>query len=243
MKWGIIGNKLDHSFSPEYFCKKFQALKLNHTYDRYEISEISKIKEQIKALNWNGFNVTVPFKETIIPFLDELHPIALAIGAVNCVAIENNRWIGYNTDAEGFEKSVLPFLENNFPRALVLGTGGASKAVEYVLNKRNIEVFFLSREPKGKNEMSYSSIDEKSMIHFPLIINTSPVGTWPDIQEKPNIPYSGISKLHYLIDLIYNPEKTAFLQEGQFRGAQIQNGLRMLQIQADLSWEIWKKTN
>ncbi len=241
MKWGIIGEKLAHSFSPQYFQEKFQSLGIQDSYEKLEMGNLSNIKQEIEQLGWNGFNVTIPFKESIIPFLDEQSPEAQAVGAVNCVAIENNRWMGHNTDIGGFEKSILPFLENHFPRALVIGTGGASKAVSFVLEKRHIETFKLSRNPQGKNEIGYDSIDEKSLVHFPLIINTTPLGTWPSIDEMPSIPYNGITSQHYLFDLIYNPQETAFLREGKQRGAQTQNGLRMLQIQADLSWEIWKK--
>ncbi|MEY2938355.1 MAG: hypothetical protein RL062_944 [Bacteroidota bacterium] len=241
MKWGIIGEKLGHSFSPQYFQEKFQSLGIQDSYDKLEIETLDNIQQEIEHLGWSGFNVTIPFKESIIPFLDEISPSAKAIGAVNCVAIENKKWIGHNTDIAGFEKSILPFLENHFPRALVIGTGGASKAVQFVLEKRNIETFLLSRNPNGKNALAYGSVDENSLVHFPLIINTTPLGTWPDIENKPEIPYNGITAQHYLFDLIYNPTETAFLLEGKKRGAQVQNGLRMLQIQADLSWEIWKQ--
>jgi shikimate dehydrogenase len=240
MKWGIIGKKLGHSFSPQYFQDKFLSLGIQDTYDKLEIENLFNIKQEIGDLGWNGFNVTIPFKELIIPHLDEVTEDAKAIGAVNCVVIENNKWIGHNTDIGGFEKSILPFLENHFPRALIIGTGGASKAVAFVLERRNIETFKLSRHPEGKNQIGYDHIDENSLVHFPLIINTTPLGTWPSIQEKPAIPYDGITAHHYLFDLIYNPAETTFLLEGKQRGAQIQNGLRMLQIQADLSWEIWK---
>jgi shikimate dehydrogenase len=239
MKFGLLGKSLDHSFSPAYFTAKFASLQLPHSYEKLELAELSALRHEITKRQWDGFNVTIPYKEDILPFLDEISPEAKAIGAVNCVAIKNNRWVGYNTDAMGFEKSILPFLENHYPRALIIGTGGASKAVAFTLAKRGIDVFFLSRRAGSEHHLRYEDIDQGSMKHFPLIVQCSPVGTFPNVDEKPAIPYEGIGPQHALIDLIYNPEETAFLKEGKKRGAYIQNGLRMLQLQADLSWSIW----
>lgn len=148
MKWGLIGKSLKHSFSPEYFKKKFESMGIDDTYDILEIQDLNLLKSTISTLGWSGFNVTIPYKEEILPLLDEVTPIAKEIGAVNCVRIENGKWTGTNTDAGGFEKSILPFLENHYPRALILGTGGASKAVAYVLKNRGIDVWFLTRKKK-----------------------------------------------------------------------------------------------
>ncbi len=241
LKFGLIGKSLEHSFSPQYFAHKFKSLELGHTYQKIEVSDLTNLREIIQNLGLNGFNVTIPFKEDIISQLDELSDEAISIGAVNCVAIKNNRWIGHNTDVGGFEKSILPFLENHYPRALIIGTGGASKAVAHVLKNKGIEVFFLSRTPHQNNHLDYHSVDASSLIHFPLIINCTPIGTWPDVDEMPSLPYNGLTKSHYLFDLVYNPSETRFMKEGIKVGCQVQNGLRMLEIQADLSWEIWNK--
>lgn len=241
MNWGLIGQSLGHSFSPQYFRKKFEGLGISDTYGILELKDLSAIRQEIQALSWSGFNVTIPYKEAIIPFLDEITPIAQAIGAVNCVRIEEERWIGTNTDATGFEKSILPFLENHYPRALVLGTGGASKAIEYVLKNRGIDVWFLTRQKEKPNHLHYSEIQRESLLHFPLIINTTPLGTFPNSDDYPDIPYEGITEQHLLVDLIYNPSVTAFLQKGKSQNAQIQNGQRMLEIQAELSWKFWNR--
>lgn len=240
-KFGLIGKNLDHSFSPQYFAKKFRSLQLPHTYESLALNELDSAREQIVQLGWNGFNVTIPYKEEIIPFLDGLTPEAASVHAVNCVVIQNNHWLGHNTDIGGFEKSILPFLENQYPRALIIGTGGAAKAIAHVLQSKGIEVFFLTREPKAQNHLSRHSIDAQSMIHFPLIINCTPLGTWPNAETYPDIPYDGLTPQHYLFDLVYNPEETVFLKKGLDKGCQVQNGLRMLEIQADLSWDFWNQ--
>lgn len=241
LRFGLIGKSLEHSFSPQYFAQKFKSLELGHTYQKIEVSDLTNIREVVKNLRLNGFNVTIPFKENILSQLDELSAEATSIGAVNCVAIKDNQWIGHNTDIGGFEKSILPFLENHYPRALIIGTGGASKAVAHVLENKGIQVFFLSRNPHQNNHLDYQSIDASSLIHFPLIINCTPIGTWPAVDELPSLPYNGLTQSHYLFDLIYNPSVTKFMKEGIKVGCQVQNGLRMLEIQADLSWEIWNK--
>jgi shikimate dehydrogenase len=240
-RWGLIGNPLTHSFSPAYFKEKFRQLGLPDTYDLLDVANLHDIKNQIAQLNWEGFNVTIPHKTSILDYLDEITPIAESIGAVNSIKIQSGKWIGTNTDAPGFEKSILPFLENHFPRALIIGTGGASKAVEFVLKNKGIETWFLSRSPKEKHHLGYHQIDASSLKHFPLIVQTTPLGTYPDIHGCPALPFEGITPQHFLVDLIYNPTQTTFLKEGLNRGAKTQNGLRMLEIQADLSWEFWQQ--
>lgn len=238
-KWGLIGHPLTHTFSPAYFKKKFQAAQLSDTYEVLDLSSIENIKTIISDLNWNGFNVTIPYKSAILDYLDEITPIALAIGAVNTVLVNNGKWIGTNTDIIGFEKSILPFLENQFPRALIIGTGGASKAVDFVLKNKGIETYFLTRNPTQPRHLAYTQIDSQSLQHFPLIIQTTPLGTYPEIHHCPPIPFDGIRPNHFLVDLIYNPSETVFLIEGKKRGAKTQNGLRMLEIQADAAWDFW----
>ncbi len=241
MKWGLIGKSLKHSFSPEYFKKKFESMGIDDTYDILEIQDLNLLKSSITTLGWSGFNVTIPYKEEILPLLDEVTPIAKEIGAVNCVRIENGKWIGTNTDAGGFEKSILPFLENHYPRALILGTGGASKAVAYVLKNRGIDVWFLTRKKENNNHLLYEEIQKESMSHFRLLVNTTPLGTWPLVEECPDIPFEGIGEHHLLVDLIYNPPLTTFLKKGHSQNAQVQNGQRMLEIQAELSWKFWNR--
>jgi shikimate dehydrogenase len=239
--WGLIGHPLSHSFSPEYFRNKFSHLGIADTYELLEIENLALIRSQIADLGWKGFNVTIPHKTSIMPFLDSITPIAQQIGAVNAVKISDGKWIGTNTDAPGFEKSILPFLENHFPRALIIGTGGASKAIDFVLKDKGIETWFLSRKPLEKNHLGYDQLETASLKHFPLIIQTTPLGTFPNIEDCPPLPYDGMNEQHFLVDLIYNPEETKFLSAGKQRGARIQNGRRMLEIQADLSWEFWQE--
>ena len=241
-RWGLIGKDISHSFSPAYFKKKFNDLQIKDTYELLDIENLEDLRFTISQLGWSGFNVTIPYKEKIIDLLDEVMPLAQKIGAVNAVKIIDGKWIGTNTDAPGFEKSILPFLENHFPRALVIGTGGASKAVEFVLKDKGIDTWFLSRNPQRNHHLGYHQVDVNSLKHFPLIIQTTPLGTFPNIEAKPNLPYDGLQPEHLLVDLIYNPIQTAFLREGEKRGCQTQNGLRMLEIQADLAWDFWNTT-
>lgn len=240
-KWGLIGHPLTHTFSPDYFKKKFQLLGISDTYEVLDTPSLDHIKAEVSLRGWNGFNVTIPYKESILPLLDEITPLAQSIGAVNAVLVKKDKWIGTNTDVIGFEKSILPFLENQFPRALIIGTGGASKAVHFVLQDKGIETYFLTRNPRLPQHLAYSQIDAESLRHFPLIIQTTPVGTFPDVTAFPLIPYEGIQPSHLLVDLIYNPAETQFLLEGKRRGAKTQNGLRMLEIQADAAWEFWNQ--
>lgn len=242
-KWGLIGHPLTHTFSPEFFKNKFQILGISDTYGVLDTPSLDHIKAKVHQLGWSGFNVTIPYKESILPLLDEITPIAQSIGAVNTVVVKKDKWMGTNTDIIGFEKSILPFLENQFPRALIIGTGGASKAVEFVLQNKGIETYFLTRNPRLPKHLSYSQIDAESLQHFPLIVQTTPLGTFPHVDQLPFIPYEGIRPSHLLVDLIYNPSETQFLMEGKKRGAKTQNGLRMLEIQADAAWEFWNQNH
>ncbi|MCB0478100.1 MAG: shikimate dehydrogenase [Crocinitomicaceae bacterium] len=240
--YGLIGKTLGHSFSQKYFSQKFEAQGSDETYENFELENIQLFPELIASRrDLCGLNVTIPYKESIIPFLDELSEEARAIGAVNTIKIEGEKLIGYNTDAFGFHQSIKPFLKGDCHRALILGTGGASKAVAYVLKGLGIDCFFISREPKGEFEYGYDAINQIMMNSMGLIVNTTPVGTYPKIDEAPDIPYHLISSKHHVYDLIYNPEKTKFLELAEKQGASIQNGYQMLIHQAEKAYQIWDK--
>lgn len=240
-KYGLIGHPLTHSFSKKYFTDKF--IKEHITDCEYQLFDIENINELNTVLKSNpelkGLNVTIPYKEQAIPFLDEISEEAKMIGAVNTIKIENNQLIGYNTDYFGFKQSLKPFIEISQERALILGTGGASKAVFHALTSLNINCLFVSRNPKNDNEISYNDVNEYVLKHHQIIINTTPVGTFPNITEKPEIDYNYITPKHLMYDLVYNPAETQFLQEGKKRGAIVLNGYQMLQLQAEKAWEIW----
>ena len=241
-KFGLVGKDISYSFSKSYFTEKFRDLELrNHKYVNFDIRSINDFPK-ILEINANliGLNVTIPYKERIIPFLDELDDNALQIGAVNTIKIlANGKLKGYNTDTFGFENSLNKKLKKHHRKALILGTGGASKAVNYTLNKLKIETVFVSRRPKEEHEISYEEVSEDLLRTHNLIVNCTPLGTFPNIKERPEIKYQGLSNQHLLYDLIYNPAKTSFLEEGEKQGAKIQNGFRMLELQAEESWRIW----
>ncbi len=240
-KFGLLGKSLKHSFSPDYFNNKFQDLSFNdHSYDIIEMDDLNSVRSHIETLGLNGFNVTIPYKEEIITFLDELSDEAKIIGAVNCVHIKNGKWIGYNTDAIGFGHSIKPFLHFSHERALILGSGGASKAIIYQLEKLGLKCLVVSREP-NQNQIAYKDLNEFVFKHHPVIVNTTPVGMFPQIENSPAIPYEHISSSHFCIDLIYNPEMTQFLQKAKENNAMILNGKDMLYWQAEKSWEIWNQ--
>lgn len=238
--FGLIGRNIAYSFSRGYFKEKFERLGLDHCqYVNFDIPNIADFPAVLENNpNLAGLNVTIPYKEAIIPFLKDLDPIAADIMAVNTIQITSKGLKGYNTDVYGFEQSLLPLLKPNHQKALILGTGGASKAIAYVLRKLNIDHRFVSRKP-GSEHLKYEELSEEIIGDYHLIINCTPLGTWPDVEVKPPLPYAAITSEHLLFDLIYNPEKTAFLKEGAKRGATITNGLKMLELQADRSWEIW----
>jgi shikimate dehydrogenase len=241
INFGLIGKSLSHSFSRSYFEKKFIENELNdHFYKNFELETIEQFSNVLKTQNLKGLNVTNPYKESIIPFLDELSIEAKEIGAVNCINIVNGKTIGYNTDAYGFGQSIKPFLDTTHGRALILGTGGASKAVAYALKKIGVEVFFAtSSNKKNTNTFFYDEINEGMMSAFKLIINTTPLGLYPNINEAPALPYHLFTDKHLAYDLIYNPEQTLFLKQAKEKGAVTINGLSMLHLQAQKSWEIW----
>jgi shikimate dehydrogenase len=243
IKFGLIGRLLKHSFSKQYFEKKFKEQGLeNYSYDLFELTAIEDFKKIISEnKNLEGLNVTIPYKETIIPFLDELSPEAKEIGAVNCIHFVKNKRIGYNTDAYGFSQSIKPFLDPNHQRALILGTGGASKAVAYSLKKVGVEIYFVTSSPfkKTSNTFFYPEINALVMDAFKLIVNTTPLGTFPNLHECPALPYHLFTPQHLAYDLVYNPGQSLFLKQAKQQGSITVNGLSMLQLQAEKNWEIW----
>ena len=243
--FGLVGKNISYSFSKGYFLDKFKNLQLiNHDYVNFDIEKIEdllSLVNQFKA-SLKGFNVTIPYKQSIFNYLDVVDVTANEIGAVNTVKLTNNgKLIGYNSDVVGFEKSILPLLKKHHTKALILGTGGASKAVAFVLEKQKIDFYKVSRNPTIKREISYSDISKKLLKEHTIIINSSPLGTFPNIDQKPSIPYQFLTNKHLLYDLIYNPAETAFLIEGKKQGAEIKNGFEMLELQAEESWRIWNK--
>jgi len=240
--FGLIGKSLSHSFSQQYFTQKFHQQKINDAeYHLFSLSNIHEIKDLFKLPALLGFNVTIPYKTEIIPFLDGLDKVAQEVGAVNCVVKEGNRWVGYNTDVVGFGQMLheIPRYARNDKPALVLGAGGAAKAVCYVLKQKNIPFQIVSRK-KTEQTITYDEVTEELIRHSSFIINTTPLGMFPNINEMPQIPYAALNSEHILIDLIYNPEETLFLKEGKNRGALTVNGLEMFYAQAEASYIIFK---
>lgn len=239
--FGLLGKNIAYSFSRGYFSEKFATQMLNHKYLNFDIAQIEDFNKIVKEnKNLKGLNVTIPYKQEIIPYLNKINKTAKKIGAVNTIKLtKRGNLKGYNTDAVGFEKSFLPLLEKHHKRALILGTGGASKAIAFVLNKNNIKYKFVSRNASKKNEISYDSLHQEILDKYTILINCTPLGTSPGIDKCPNIPYQFINKNHFLYDLIYNPEVTTFLSKGKENGAKIKNGFEMLILQAEESWRIW----
>lgn len=230
----LVGKSLKHSFSKSYFDQKFDNPRFDQwSYNNFEIESIDKVVDLLKDENLIGFNVTLPYKHDIIPYLDDINPTAKKIGAVNTVVKTKGRFIGYNTDMPAFAKSLDGI---SFDRAIVLGTGGASKAVVFALKQLGKQVLQIGRQ----TDLSYDHLLKAHMLDNQLIVNCTPLGTAPDIDQKPNLPYQFIGKEQVLYDLVYNPETTAFMKEGTKRGAQVKSGLEMLKLQADMSLDLWK---
>lgn len=245
-RYGLIGYPLTHSFSKRYFTEKFESEKINSTYDNFEIDNIDKFPEIVKNNpEIIGLNVTIPYKEQVIRFLDELDNSAREIGAVNTIKVTRTdsgiHLKGFNTDTFGFEQSLKPLLKPHHKKALILGTGGASKALKYVLTKLGIEYISASIEELQENEIRYEDIDEKMMAERLLIIHATPLGTFPKTDACANIPYEFITGKHLLFDLVYNPEVTLFLQKGIEKGATVKNGYDMLLGQANKAYQIWNE--
>lgn len=240
--YGLIGKTLSHSFSKAYFTEKFTKENIGAQYLNFELPSIDAFKNLIESQNLDGLNVTIPYKESIISYLDELDETAAKIGAVNTIQfLANGKLKGYNTDVFGFAQSIKPFLNLHHERTLILGTGGSSKAIEYVLNELGIKTLFVSRNPEGKNQIAYTDLNEHYLNAFKLIVNTTPVGTHPNIDECPNIPYEHLSSEHLVVDLVYNPEETLFLKKARRKTSLALNGLSMLKHQAEKAYDIWNK--
>lgn len=241
--FGLIGKNIGYSFSRGYFTQKFEELGLaDHLYTNFDIENIEKFDTEIKNIgNLKGCNVTIPYKEKIIPFLDEIDEEAQKIGAVNTIKIlPDGKFKGFNTDYFGFENSIKGLLQPIHKKALILGTGGASKAVAFALVNLGLDYRFVSRkEANSAQHLTYKDLDSSVLQDFTVLINTTPLGTSPQTDDCPDVPYEFISKNHLLFDLIYNPAETLFLSKGKAQGAKIKNGLEMLELQAEKAWEIW----
>ncbi len=237
--FGLVGKRLEHSFSERYFAEKFKREGIEGVnYQLFPLDEIHLIEGLFSMSQLGGLNVTIPYKIDVIPYLEELSPDVISIGAVNCIQISEGHTSGWNTDWIGFLRSVKPFLASKHDQALVFGSGGSSKAVHYALRDLGVKTFTVSRE-KGKGNFQLSELTKDHINHFKLLINCTPVGMFPDINDKLPIPYDGIGSDHFVVDLIYNPEETLFLREAKNRGAMVLNGYNMLVFQAEASWKIW----
>lgn len=243
-RFGLIGKDIEYSFSRNYFKIKFKTEDIDKTtYENFDLVSIDLFKNELKKdKTINGFNVTIPYKESIITHLDKLDKKAKAIGAVNTIKVtKKGKYVGYNTDFYGFKNTLKPHLKPHHKKALILGTGGASKAIAYALKKLNIKFLFVSRNPKNPNEISYDALNDLNIKKYKIIINCTPLGTHPNIESCPKIPYQELTKKHLLFDLIYNPAETKFLKLGKNQGAKTVNGYGMLALQAEKSWQIWNK--
>jgi shikimate dehydrogenase len=239
--YGLIGYPLEHSFSPAYFNAKFLREDIAAGYMPFPITDIGQLPALLlQHPNLWGLNVTIPYKETIIPLLDELDKDAATIGAVNCISIHNGKTKGYNTDVTGFENSLKPLLAGGMNNAIILGTGGAARAVKWVLKKLGINYISVSRQDKA-DAINYDELTADIIHQRKLIINTTPLGMYPHVESYPPIDYTAISDKHLLYDLVYNPELTQFLQRGKQQGAEIKNGYEMLELQAEAAWQIWTR--
>lgn len=239
-EFGLIGQPLSHSFSKKYFTAKFQKEGIgNCRYENFELSNIGQLPALLADHpQLAGLNVTIPFKEAVLSFLHEKTNLVNSVGACNCIRIRNGRLKGYNTDVPAFRTSLESWLEPHHTSALILGSGGGSKAVRCALNEIGIEYRVVSRHPK-LNEWTYEEISPEVLKEFTLIINTTPLGMFPDVDRCPPLDYNYLTDAHFLFDLVYNPPKTKFLLEGEKRGAKIVNGYEMLVRQAEESWRIW----
>lgn len=255
-KYGLLGRNIDYSFSRGFFSEKFAIENRTDVYVNLDFRLIEDFIKWFSTQNeLKGFNVTIPYKEAIIPYLDALDPVAKTIGAVNTVVIKSNgrsqqHLTGYNTDYMGFGKSIDHWYTSNHKRALLLGTGGAAKAIDHALTARGFEILQISRQSKSADtiakkqapSINYAELTEDHLKEYPLIINCTPLGTFPNIDQAPDLPYHHLGPDNFLYDLIYNPEQTEFLKRGFAAGAKIKNGLQMLELQALAAWELWQKS-
>lgn len=240
LKFGLLGKNLGYSFSKKFFEAYFKKHAIEAQFDNYEIDSIENVSHVFQE-NLSGLTVTIPYKEAIIPFLDELSDEVKAIGAVNVIQFKGGKKIGHNSDAYGFHQSIKPFLTFQHERALILGTGGASKAVAHVFNSLGIDVIFCSRNPKGPKEFSYELLNEYMVNACKVIVNCTPLGTFPTTDEYINLPFEYLTPEHLVVDLVYNPPKTTFLLKAEKNGATVLNGESMLKEQALKAWSIWNE--
>lgn len=240
-KYGIIGNPLGHSFSKGFFTEKFAREGIDAQYLNFQIPEIKGLQEVLKENpELRGLNVTLPYKTEVIPFLDELSDEAQEIGAVNVIQIHNGHLKGFNSDIIGFTRSIQPLLKPHHRKALILGTGGASRAIRVGLSHLGLEWKYVSRTAH-EGMFTYEDITKETLREYEVIVNCSPVGMFPKVDECPNIPYEQLTPDNMLYDLVYNPETTLFIKKGALQGAIVKNGLEMLHLQAIASWEFWNE--
>lgn len=238
--YGLIGYPLSHSFSESYFTKKFEKEGLTGCrYKLFPLTHISEVEDLLKTPGLEGLNITIPYKQEILDFLDDSSQLPQGLDACNCIKIEDGKVIGFNTDVTGFELSFMPFLQPHHRQALILGNGGAAQAVKYVLQQNNIGYKMVSRSLHAGSDLTYEDLTPALLETFTVIINTTPLGMYPAVETCPDLPYETLTRQHYLFDLTYNPAKTLFLQKGEAAGAIIANGADMLKIQAEESWRIW----
>lgn len=239
-KYGLIGKNIDYSFSKNYFSEKFNDEKIEATYENFDCATFKDVSHLLsKKVDCSGFNVTIPYKQSIISLMSEMNKHAEVIGAVNTVKrMPNGRLKGFNTDHIGFIESIKPYLTKDHKSALILGTGGSSKAIAYALERRDISFKYVSRKPTA-DQLGYQDINGALLAQYTIIINCTPVGTHPNVKEAPKLPYRLINSQHLLYDLVYNPAETQFLKNGKEHGAQTVNGLEMLKLQAEAAWRIW----
>jgi shikimate dehydrogenase len=240
-RYGLLGYPLTHSFSQKYFTEKWEREGIaDCSYTNFSLPGIDELPGVLLDADLCGLNVTIPYKEKVIPFLHDRSAVVSEIGACNCIKVEGSRLTGYNTDVVGFEQSLVRKLGDHHREALVLGTGGAAKAVEYVLKKLGIGYRLVTRRPRPDTaDMGYEEVDASLLAAYTLIVNTTPLGMHPKVSDCPPLPYAAVTSRHYLFDLIYNPSRTLFLQKGEERGAVVENGYEMLILQAEESWRIW----
>ena len=241
-RFGLLGRDIDYSFSRVYFTEKFEREKLLHcSYGNFDLPNLDNFKETLQTPHLRGINVTIPYKQEVMPFLDDLDEVSKAIGAVNTIVFEEDGTTkGYNTDYIGFGKSIEPLLHDDIKNALILGTGGASKAIVYALHQMGINTQYVSRKSTATS-LGYQELTAAIIDTHKLIVNCTPLGTFPKVEEKPDIDYSLLTAKHVLFDLIYNPAETAFMKAGASYGASVSNGQRMLVGQAEASWELWNR--
>ena len=238
--YGLIGKPLTHSFSPAYFREKFERAQIEADYTAYTLNTIEDLPRLLKDHpELQGLNVTIPYKTAVIPYLQALSKEAEYIGAVNCITIRNGKLTGHNTDWLGFRDSLKPLLKSHHTQALLIGNGGAAKAVAYTLRQLGLKYRIVSRG-NDSNSLSYKEITPGLLQEYTVLINTTPLGMYPDEDRAPELPYDHLTDRHLLYDLIYNPAETLFLKHGASRGAAIKNGLEMLERQAEASWDIWQ---